>query len=68
MSVFQTEEGGVSELVSKMVLYYNAKASLGDICQDLSPRRNDGRVKGHKCTTWDFKVMVVLKMFRILAD
>ena len=56
--MLQSDEASVSELVSKLVLFYNAKASKGSICQDLSPRHNDARVTAAKSTTWDIKDVI----------
>ena len=48
----------MSELVSKLVLFYNAKASQGNACQDLSPRHRDAKVTAAKSTTWDIKDVI----------
>ena len=56
--MLQSDDASVSELVSKLVLFYNAKASKGSICQDLSPRHNDAKVTAAKSTTWDIKDVI----------
>ena len=54
--LFQSEEGSLTELTTKVVLHYNAKACRTNTCLDLSFNQNHGRLVGNKCTTWDIKV------------
>lgn len=50
-----TEDGELSDLPGKLLLYYNAKACKDGFCTDLSNNQNHGQLHGFKCVTWDIK-------------
>ncbi|KAJ7380517.1 Neurobeachin-like protein 1 [Desmophyllum pertusum] len=50
----------LNDLALKLVLFYNSKAGRDHMCSDLTPVQPgrvqlDGRLTGHRCTTWDMK-------------
>ncbi|MEE6514043.1 hypothetical protein FKM82_021983, partial [Ascaphus truei] len=52
-------ESELSELSAKLLLFYTPQASKNNICLDLSPSHLfDGRLTGHRVTTWDVKDVV----------
>ncbi|MEQ2241254.1 Neurobeachin-like protein 2, partial [Ilyodon furcidens] len=52
-------DGELSELNSKLLLYYTPQAFKSQICLDLAPhRQHDGRLTGHRVVTWDTKDVV----------
>ncbi|XP_068425985.1 neurobeachin-like protein 2 isoform X1 [Clinocottus analis] len=58
VSLFKAE-GELSDLNSKLLLYYTPQAFKGQICQDLSPNHQyDGRFTGHRVVNWDIKDVV----------
>uniref|UniRef100_A0AAR2J8B1 Neurobeachin-like protein 2 n=1 Tax=Pygocentrus nattereri TaxID=42514 RepID=A0AAR2J8B1_PYGNA len=55
VSLFKTD-GELSELCSKLLLYYTPQAFKSQICQDLSPNHlYNGRLTGHRVVNWDIK-------------
>ncbi|KAJ3598621.1 hypothetical protein NHX12_002126 [Muraenolepis orangiensis] len=49
-------DGELSDLNSKLLLYYTPQAFKSQICLDLSPNHNyDGRLTGHRVVNWDIK-------------
>ncbi|XP_058230531.1 neurobeachin-like protein 2 isoform X2 [Hemibagrus wyckioides] len=49
-------DGELSELCSKLLLYYTPQAFKNQICLDLSPNHMyDGRLTGHRVINWDIK-------------
>ncbi|KAB5586981.1 hypothetical protein PHYPO_G00007710 [Pangasianodon hypophthalmus] len=49
-------DGELSELCSKLLLYYTPQAFKNQICLDLSPNHMyDGRLTGHRVVNWDVK-------------
>ncbi|KAM6967984.1 neurobeachin-like protein 2 [Aplochiton taeniatus] len=55
VSLFKAE-GELSELNSKLLLYYTPQAFKSQICLDLSPNHlYDGRLTGHRVVNWDIK-------------
>ncbi|XP_060726425.1 neurobeachin-like protein 2 isoform X5 [Tachysurus vachellii] len=49
-------DGEISELCSKLLLYYTPQAFKNQICLDLSPNHMyDGRLTGHRVVNWDIK-------------
>uniref|UniRef100_A0AAY4CJR1 Neurobeachin-like protein 2 n=1 Tax=Denticeps clupeoides TaxID=299321 RepID=A0AAY4CJR1_9TELE len=49
-------DGDLSDLNSKLLLYYTPQAFKNQICQDLSPNRHyDGRLTGHRVVNWNIK-------------
>uniref|UniRef100_A0A3B4ADB3 Neurobeachin-like protein 2 n=1 Tax=Periophthalmus magnuspinnatus TaxID=409849 RepID=A0A3B4ADB3_9GOBI len=58
VSLFKTE-GELSEINSKLLLYYTPQAFKGQICLDLAPNHQyDGRLTGHQVVNWDIKDVV----------
>ncbi|XP_038073345.1 neurobeachin-like protein 1 isoform X2 [Patiria miniata] len=56
MTLFQSEDSDISDLSSKLLLYYHGKACRDLMCLDLAPAHlYNGRLKGHSCDTWDVK-------------
>ncbi|MGH0127029.1 UNVERIFIED_CONTAM: hypothetical protein FKN15_030295 [Acipenser sinensis] len=52
-------DGELSDLNSKLLLYYTPKACKNHICLDLSPNHlYDGRLTGHKVVNWDVKDVI----------
>ncbi|XP_030227032.1 neurobeachin-like protein 2 isoform X1 [Gadus morhua] len=50
------EDGEMSELNSKLLLYYTPQAFKSQMCLDLSPHHAyDGRLTGHRVVNWDIK-------------
>ncbi|XP_014667639.1 PREDICTED: neurobeachin-like protein 1 [Priapulus caudatus] len=59
LTPFLNEESEPTELASKLVLYYSAKACKDGICTDLSPNHMyDARISAPKCVTYDIKQMI----------
>ncbi|KAL0985478.1 hypothetical protein UPYG_G00157390 [Umbra pygmaea] len=55
VSLFKLE-GELSDLNSKLLLYYTPQAFKSQICVDLSPNHQyDGRLTGHRMVNWDIK-------------
>ncbi|KAM9488840.1 neurobeachin-like protein 2 isoform 2-T2 [Clarias gariepinus] len=55
VSLFKAD-GELSELCSKLLLYYTPQAFKNQICLDLSPNHMyDGRLTGHRVANWDVK-------------
>ncbi|XP_072536841.1 neurobeachin-like protein 2 [Salminus brasiliensis] len=55
VSLFKTD-GELSELCSKLLLYYTPQAFKNQICLDLSPNHlYNGRLTGHRVVNWDIK-------------
>ncbi|XP_030639127.1 LOW QUALITY PROTEIN: neurobeachin-like protein 2 [Chanos chanos] len=55
VSLFKAD-GELSELNSKLLLYYTPQAFKNQICLDLSPNHQyDGRLTGHRVVNWDVK-------------
>ncbi|KAK0134570.1 Neurobeachin-like protein 2 [Merluccius polli] len=49
-------DGEMSDLNSKLLLYYTPQAFKSQICLDLSPNHHyDGRLTGHRVVNWDIK-------------
>ncbi|XP_031708990.1 neurobeachin-like protein 2 isoform X2 [Anarrhichthys ocellatus] len=58
VSLFKAE-GELSDLNSKLLLYYTPQAFKGQICLDLSPNHQyDGRFTGHRVVNWYIKDVV----------
>ncbi|XP_056141782.1 neurobeachin-like protein 2 isoform X2 [Lampris incognitus] len=58
VSLFKAD-GELSELNSKLLLYYTPQAFKSQICLDLSPNHSyDGRLTGHRVVNWDIKDVV----------
>ncbi|XP_035491031.2 neurobeachin-like protein 2 isoform X3 [Scophthalmus maximus] len=58
VSLFKAD-GELSDLNSKLLLYYTPKAFKSQICLDLSPNHQyDGRLTGHRVVNWDIKDVV----------
>ncbi|XP_069051092.1 neurobeachin-like protein 2 [Lepisosteus oculatus] len=58
VSLFKPD-GELSDLNSKLLLYYTPKAFKNQICLDLSPAHQyDGRLTGHRVVNWDVKDVV----------
>ncbi|XP_021366386.1 neurobeachin-like protein 1 isoform X2 [Mizuhopecten yessoensis] len=58
-TLFANEEfSELNDLVSKMVLHYDAKASKDGLCVDLSQNLNHGQIIGQRCVTWDIKDVI----------
>ncbi|XP_071791552.1 neurobeachin-like protein 1 [Asterias amurensis] len=56
MRLFQSDDSEISDLSSKLLLYYHGKACRDSVCLDLAPAHlYNGRLKGHSCDTWDVK-------------
>ncbi|XP_053569691.1 neurobeachin-like protein 2 isoform X2 [Bombina bombina] len=54
-----TLESDLSELSTKLLLYYTPQASKNNICLDLAPSHLfDGRLTGHRVITWDIKDVI----------
>ncbi|XP_013384976.1 neurobeachin-like protein 1 [Lingula anatina] len=58
LTFMKHEDSEIADLAGKLVLYYNAKACQGNICIDLSPKLNHGRLTGHHCVTCDVKDVI----------
>uniref|UniRef100_A0A672J9K9 Neurobeachin-like protein 2 n=1 Tax=Salarias fasciatus TaxID=181472 RepID=A0A672J9K9_SALFA len=55
VSLFKAE-GEISDLNSKLLLYYTPQAFKSQICLDLAPNHlYDGRLTGHRVVNWDIK-------------
>ncbi|XP_076826894.1 neurobeachin-like protein 2 isoform X2 [Brachyhypopomus gauderio] len=55
VSLFKAD-GELSELCSKLLLYYTPQAFKNQICLDLSPNHMyNGRLTGHRVVNWDVK-------------
>ncbi|XP_045064507.1 neurobeachin-like protein 2 isoform X2 [Coregonus clupeaformis] len=55
VSLFKAD-GELSDLNSKLLLYYTPQAFKSQICVDLSPNlQYDGRLTGHRVVNWDIK-------------
>ncbi|XP_062322796.1 neurobeachin-like protein 2 isoform X4 [Osmerus eperlanus] len=55
VSLFKAD-GELSDLNSKLLLYYTPQAFKNQICLDLSPNHQyDGRLTGHQVVNWDIK-------------
>ncbi|XP_044215152.1 neurobeachin-like protein 2 isoform X2 [Thunnus albacares] len=58
VSLFKVD-GEISDLNSKLLLYYTPQAFKSQICLDLSPNHQyDGRLTGHRVVNWDIKDVV----------
>ncbi|KAM3613566.1 uncharacterized protein V6R79_001520 [Siganus canaliculatus] len=58
VSLFKSD-GELSDLNSRLLLYYTPQAYKNQICQDLSPNHQyDGRLTGHRVVNWDIKDVV----------
>ncbi|KAF3691862.1 Neurobeachin-like protein 2 [Channa argus] len=58
VSLFKSD-GELSDLNSKLLLYYTPQAFKNQICLDLSPNHQyDGRLTGHRVVNWDIKDVV----------
>ncbi|XP_004541490.1 neurobeachin-like protein 2 isoform X1 [Maylandia zebra] len=58
VSLFKVE-GELSELNSKLLLYYTPQAFKNQICLDLAPSHHyDGRLTGHRVVNWDIKDVI----------
>ncbi|XP_063735209.1 neurobeachin-like protein 2 isoform X1 [Eleginops maclovinus] len=58
VSLFKAE-GELSDLNSKLLLYYTPQAFKSQKCLDLSPNHQyDGRLTGHSVVNWDIKDVV----------
>ncbi|XP_074539600.1 neurobeachin-like protein 2 isoform X1 [Halichoeres trimaculatus] len=58
VSLFKAD-GELSDLNSRLLLYYTPQAFKGQICLDLSPNHQyDGRLTGHRVVNWDIKDVV----------
>uniref|UniRef100_A0A665UB45 Neurobeachin-like protein 2 n=1 Tax=Echeneis naucrates TaxID=173247 RepID=A0A665UB45_ECHNA len=58
VSLFKAD-GELSDLNSKLLLYYTPQAFKSQICLDLSPNHHyDGRLTGHRVVNWDIKDVV----------
>ncbi|MBN3300810.1 NBEL2 protein, partial [Amia calva] len=58
VSLFKPD-GELSDLNSKLLLYYTPKAFKNQICLDLSPAHQyDGRLTGHRVINWDVKDVI----------
>ncbi|XP_018596219.2 neurobeachin-like protein 2 isoform X1 [Scleropages formosus] len=55
VSLFKPD-GELSEINSKLLLYYTPQAFKNQICLDLAPNHQyDGRLTGHRVVNWDIK-------------
>ncbi|KAJ8004840.1 hypothetical protein DPEC_G00140480 [Dallia pectoralis] len=55
VSLFKAD-GELSDLNSKLLLYYTPQAFKSQICLDLAPNHQyDGRLTGHRVVNWDLK-------------
>ncbi|XP_070767640.1 neurobeachin-like protein 2 [Enoplosus armatus] len=58
VSLFKAD-GELSDLNSRLLLYYTPQAFKSQICLDLSPNHlYDGRLTGHRVVNWDIKDVV----------
>ncbi|XP_037640849.1 neurobeachin-like protein 2 isoform X2 [Sebastes umbrosus] len=58
VSLFKAE-GELSDLNSRLLLYYTPQAFKSQICLDLSPNHQyDGRLTGHRVVNWDIKDVI----------
>uniref|UniRef100_A0A3P8V3W9 Neurobeachin-like protein 2 n=1 Tax=Cynoglossus semilaevis TaxID=244447 RepID=A0A3P8V3W9_CYNSE len=58
VSLFKVD-GELSDLNSKLLLYYTPQAFKSQICLDLSPNYHyDGRLTGHRVVNWDIKDVI----------
>ncbi|XP_044063309.1 neurobeachin-like protein 2 isoform X4 [Siniperca chuatsi] len=58
VSLFKAD-GELSDLNSRLLLYYTPQAFKGQICLDLSPNHlYDGRLTGHRVVNWDIKDVI----------
>ncbi|KAM9310767.1 neurobeachin-like protein 2 isoform 2-T2 [Pholidichthys leucotaenia] len=58
VSLFKAD-GELSDINSKLLLYYTPQAFKNQICLDLAPSRQyDGRLTGHRVVNWDVKDVV----------
>ncbi|XP_011603991.2 neurobeachin-like protein 2 isoform X2 [Takifugu rubripes] len=58
VSLFKAD-GELSDLNSRLLLYYTPEAFKSQICHDLSPNHQyDGRLTGHRVVNWDIKDVV----------
>ncbi|XP_030605793.1 neurobeachin-like protein 2 isoform X4 [Archocentrus centrarchus] len=58
VSLFKVD-GELSDLNSKLLLYYTPQAFKNQICLDLAPNHHyDGRLTGHRVVIWDIKDVV----------
>uniref|UniRef100_A0A3Q1F1J1 Neurobeachin-like protein 2 n=1 Tax=Acanthochromis polyacanthus TaxID=80966 RepID=A0A3Q1F1J1_9TELE len=58
VSLFKAD-GELSDLNSKLLLYYTPQAFKSQICLDLAPNHQyDGRLTGHRVVNWDIKDVV----------
>ncbi|XP_008283899.1 neurobeachin-like protein 2 isoform X4 [Stegastes partitus] len=58
VSLFKVD-GELSDLNSKLLLYYTPQAFKSQICLDLAPNHQyDGRLTGHRVVNWDIKDVV----------
>ncbi|XP_045900215.1 neurobeachin-like protein 2 isoform X4 [Micropterus dolomieu] len=58
VSLFKAD-GELSDLNSRLLLYYTPQAFKSQICLDLSPNHQyDGRLTGHRVVNWDIKDVV----------
>lgn len=56
ISLFNDDSSEMAEISSKLLLYYNAKASVNDICIDLSPNQTyEGKISGKICAVSSIK-------------
>ncbi|XP_020504158.2 neurobeachin-like protein 2 isoform X1 [Labrus bergylta] len=58
VSLFKAD-GELSDINSRLLLYYTPQAFKSQICLDLSPNHQyDGRLTGHRVVNWDIKDVV----------
>ncbi|XP_068101120.1 neurobeachin-like protein 1 isoform X2 [Hyperolius riggenbachi] len=58
LNLWKSGDSELSELPSKLLLYYTPKACGNPICLDLSPNLLHGRLTGNKVVNWDIKDMI----------
>ncbi|XP_063788663.1 neurobeachin-like protein 1 isoform X2 [Pseudophryne corroboree] len=58
LSPWKSQDSELTDLPSKLLLYYTPKACGNPICLDLSPNLLHGRLTGNKVMNWDIKDMI----------
>ncbi|KAM4698293.1 neurobeachin-like protein 1 [Rhinophrynus dorsalis] len=58
LSPWKSQESELTDLPSKILLYYTPKACRNPICLDLSSNLLNGRLTGNKVVNWDIKDMI----------
>ncbi|XP_044160987.1 neurobeachin-like protein 1 isoform X2 [Bufo gargarizans] len=58
LSPWKSQDTELTDLPSKLLVYYTPKACGNHICLDLSPNLFHGRLTGNKVVNWDIKDMI----------